>query len=203
MIKLITDPLYAAVLEVLRLTREPLLDVGCGMGVLAFYLREQGWKPPCTCVDVDHKKIAVAQRIQHQWPGPLNFHAGNAADGLPEHSGSVTLLDVLQYMPRHAQENLLASAAERVSADGVLVIRNAMAGSGGRPGFTKATDKLAHWWGWMGTVPRDYPERGSICKLLASHGLHGSFEPLWGRGPYYNWLGVFRRTPESEKSSKE
>src|SRR5436190_1470432 len=81
------------------------------------------------------------------------------------------LLDVLQYLPREAQEKMLMSAAARVSASGVLVIRNAMAGSCRRAAFTRATDKLAYWWGWMGTVPRDYPDRTHIAQALASHGL--------------------------------
>jgi 2-polyprenyl-3-methyl-5-hydroxy-6-metoxy-1,4-benzoquinol methylase len=194
MFKVLSDPLYATVLDVLRRTREPLLDIGCGIGVLAFYLREHGWDLPCTGVDVDGDKIAVARRIQHQWPGALDFQTRNAADGLPEHSGSVTLLDVLQYLPREAQEKMLMNAAVRVSANGVLVIRNAMAGSCKRAAFTRATDKLAYWWGWMGTVPRDYPERSHIAQALATQGLQGTFEPLWGHSPYYNWLGVFRRT---------
>src|SRR3954471_22980326 len=97
--KVLADPLYPAVLDVLRQTREPLLDVGCGMGVLAFYLRERGWQPPCTGVDVDPKKIALAQRLKHQWSGALDFRAADAIEGLPQHSGSVTLLDMLQYLP--------------------------------------------------------------------------------------------------------
>jgi 16S rRNA G1207 methylase RsmC len=192
--KVLMDPLYAAVLEALRPTREPLLDVGCGMGVLAFYLRERGWDAPCHCVDVDRKKIALAQRIQHRWPGAFAFHAVDVVSGLPDHSGSVTLLDMLQYLPHHAQDSLLASAAARVSADGVLVIRNAMSGGGGRHGITRVTDMLARWGRWMGTVPRDYPDRDSVCLSLAAQGLHGGFEPLWGRTPFHNWLGVFRRT---------
>jgi 16S rRNA G1207 methylase RsmC len=195
--KVLTDPLYPAVLEVLRPTREPLLDVGCGMGVLAFYLRERGWEQPCTGVDVDQRKIALAQRLQHQWSAGLDFHAADVTRGLPQHSGSVTLLDMLQYLPHDAQTGVLIAAAARVSPDGVLVIRNAMSGGGGRAGITRVTDMLARWGRWMGTKPRDYPDRNQICGTLAAHGLHGEFAPLWGRTPFHNWLGVFRRTVPS------
>jgi SAM-dependent methyltransferase len=191
--KVLADPVYAAVFEVLRLTREPLLDAGCGIGVLAFYLRERRWQPPCTCVDVDGRKIALAQRIQHLWPGTFDFHAGDAVNELPTHHGSVTLLDMLQYLPREAQKTMLLRAAERVSPGGVLVIRNAMSGSGGRHGITKLTDWFARWCRWMGMVPRHYPDAEDICGILAEHGLHGEFKPLWGRTPFHNWLGVFRR----------
>jgi SAM-dependent methyltransferase len=191
--KVLTDPLYPAVLEVLRPTQEPLLDVGCGMGVLAFYLREHGCALPCTCVDVDAGKIAIARRIQHKWTGSHEFSTGDAAQGLPEHHGSVTLLDMLQYLPREAQEALLINAAARVSPDGVLVIRNAMTGEGGRHGITKAMDWMARWWRWMGMTPKHYPDPATIRDTLAAEGLHGEFKPLWGRTPFHNWLGVFRR----------
>jgi SAM-dependent methyltransferase len=191
--KVLTDPLYPAVLDVLRQTREPLLDVGCGMGVLAFYLRERGWQPPCVGVDVDAKKIALAQRLQHQWSGALEFRAADVTRGLPQHSGSVTLLDMLQYLPHDAQTDVLISAASRVSAEGVLVIRNAMSGAGSRAGITRITDTLAGWGRWMGTRPKDYPDRAQVCDTLAAQGLHGDFEPLWGHTPFHNWLGVFRR----------
>lgn len=192
--KVLTDPLYPAVFEVLHPNHEPLLDVGCGMGVLAFYLREHGFEPPCTCVDIDDAKISLAQSIQHQWPGATSFHASDAVQALPDHNGSVTLLDMLQYLPHESQQPLLIAAAARVSHKGLLVIRNAMSGGGGRHGITLATDKIARWMRWMGVTPKHYPERQSILDTLAEQGLHGDFQPLWGHTPFHNWLGVFRRT---------
>ena len=53
--------------------------------------------------------------------------------------------------------------------------------------------KLAVWSRWIGAMPRDYPDRTTVCDLLAAQGLHGRFEPLWGRTPFHNWLGVFCR----------
>jgi SAM-dependent methyltransferase len=200
--KVLMDPLYEAVHKILRGTREPLLDIGCGMGVLAFYLREHGWAPPCTCVDVDLSKIVLARRLQHQWPGLVEFHAVDVVRGLPDHHGSVTLLDVLHYLPQDAQDPVLASAASRVSADGVLIIRNAMSGSTRRLGITKVTDWLGRWSRWMHTRPRHYPDPDSICATLAAHGLHGTFAPLWGRTPFHNWLGIFRRSQLSVISNR-
>jgi SAM-dependent methyltransferase len=194
--KVLTDPLYTAVWEALRNTREPLLDVGCGMGVLAFYLREHGWQEPCVCLDVDQGKIAIARRIQHQWPAPIQFLAGDAARGLPDHRGSVTLLDLLQYFSHDTQRSLLAAAASRVSENGVLIIRNAMVGKGGRHDITRVLDRAARWLRWMSVMPKDYPDRSSVCEILASHGLLGGFEPLWGRTPFHNWLGVFQRVSQ-------
>lgn len=193
--KLLADPLYPAVMEALHDSAEPLLDIGCGMGVLGFYLRDCGWKGACTGVDLDESKIRIARRIQHQWPGPFSFHAADAASGLPPHHGSVALLDVLQFMPPGAQQAVLHAAAARVSPGGMLIIRNAMAGAGHRHGITKAVDHFSRWCRWMGMRPREYPAATGIRDTLASQGLHGEFRPLWGRTPFHNWFGVFRHEP--------
>ena len=41
--KLRRDPIFPAAYELLRESNEPLLDVGCGVGLLAFYLRERNF----------------------------------------------------------------------------------------------------------------------------------------------------------------
>ena len=59
--KLRSDPAYEAVFERLKDLPQPVLDVGCGLGLLAFYLRERGFTPPVVGVDFDAEKIASAQ----------------------------------------------------------------------------------------------------------------------------------------------
>ena len=51
--KMSSDPLYSAVYERLRDRDEPILDVGCGAGLLALYLREHGHRAPIRGIDHD------------------------------------------------------------------------------------------------------------------------------------------------------
>src|SRR5690606_8912123 len=51
--KLRTDPLYPGVLAALRGSRAPLLDLGCGLGLLAHALRGDGQAMPYLGVDID------------------------------------------------------------------------------------------------------------------------------------------------------
>ena len=60
--KLATDPVYGGVLQALDGCDAPLLDLGCGIGLLAHYLRAAGRSMPYVGVDVDAGKIAVAER---------------------------------------------------------------------------------------------------------------------------------------------
>jgi hypothetical protein len=45
----------------------------------------------------------------------------------------------------------------------------------------------------MKSPPLHYPEAEEIESVLRGAGLEGSLNPLWGRTPFNNWLGVFVR----------
>ena len=60
--KLRSDPLYPGVVDALRGTQAPLLDLGCGIGLLAHALRTNGLSMPYRGVDIDAPKIAQAHR---------------------------------------------------------------------------------------------------------------------------------------------
>ncbi len=191
--KLATDPLYPAVYDVMRATTAPLLDVGCGMGVLAFYLRRRGWALPITGLDFDGRKIATACKLASGFGNDLTFFQGDAGVALPPHEGSVTVLDLLQYFSPDARDALLRECAARVAANGVLVIRTGIRDASLRFRVTRRIDQLATWVKWMKAVPVQYPQRDELVQVLREAGLDGEFEPLWGRTPFNSWLGVFRR----------
>ena len=191
--KLASDPLYPAVNEVLQATTAPLLDVGCGMGVLAFYLRQRGWRSAITGVDYDPRKIATARRLAGDFGTDMEFSEGDAATSLPAHCGSVTVLDIMQYFAPAARDGMLRECAARIADDGVLVIRTGIMDDTWRFRITRFIDRMADWVNWMKDPPLHYPSRDELCRLLGDAGLVGDFTPLWGRTPFNNWLGVFRR----------
>jgi 2-polyprenyl-3-methyl-5-hydroxy-6-metoxy-1,4-benzoquinol methylase len=61
--KLRRDPIYPAAYDLLGHSAEPILDVGCGVGLLAFYLRERGCRQPVLGLDVDARKIRYGATI--------------------------------------------------------------------------------------------------------------------------------------------
>ena len=192
--KLATDPLYPAVHAVLQTTSAPLLDVGCGMGVLACYLRQRGWRPAIRGVDSDARKIATARALAAGFGGTLEFVLGDAGAALPAHCGSIALLDVMQYLAPDARDAMLRRCAARIAEDGVLVIRSGLMDATRRFRVTRWVDRLAARVHWMQAAPVQYPRPDEVCPVLEEAGLSGEFKPLWGRTPFNNWLGVFRRT---------
>lgn len=167
----------------------PLLDIGCGLGLLAHVLRQHARTQPYLGVDIDADKIARAQRAGAR-AGLVDarFDCLDASVALPDHRGSVALLDVLQYLPAEAQPVLLREAAARVAPGGRLVIRTTLADNSGRDRTTRITDMLAHLVGWMGTRPRHYPDAASVRAPLEASGLELRMAPLYGNTPFNNWL---------------
>lgn len=213
--KLATDPLFAGVAEALQGCEHPLLDLGCGIGLLAQYLDAGGRQLAYLGVDNDRGKVEQARAAAAR--GGLT-HArfecvdlaeaiarldadGPTPDSPLAHSGSVAILDVLQFLPPQAQAPLLRCAAACVAPGGRLVIRTGLAGSDWRARTTRAVDQLSRVLRWMNTGPKAYPERDALDALLGGAGLSVQFSPLWGGTPFNNWLVVAERSATQDSGS--
>jgi len=191
--KLRTDPLYPAVHQQLCGSQLPLLDLGCGLGLLAIYLREMGVAVPIRGVDYDSRKITAARtalgRSRH---AALDFSTHDLREGLPDHSGNVTILDILQFFTPAEQEKLLESAAGRVASGGKLIIRSGLRDPSWRFRITVAGDLLAKASAWMKAAPTHYPAAEDFQRLLSSFGKV-AVSPLWGHTPFNNHLIVMEK----------
>ena len=190
--KLRSDPLYDGVFSELAGSKLPLLDLGCGIGILAFYLRERGLDVPILGTDYDVVKIDAANAAATDY-SDLEFRHGDARSGIPDHSGNVSILDILQFFTAEQQGKLLAAAARRVAPDGKLIIRTGLKDSGWRFNVTYLGDLLAKATFWMKAAPTHYPTRESLTDCLADLGFRAKITPLWGKTPFNNHLAVFQR----------
>ena len=192
--KLASDPLYPGVVAALRGCDAPLLDLGCGIGLLAHALRADGQAMRYAGVDFDAGKIAVANTAAAR--AKLDDVAFATCDLLrqcPPHRGSVALLDVLQYLPDAAQERVLDDAIAMLEPGARLVIRSGLHDDNARGRTTRMVDRLANAIGWMRSAPLRYPTRDWFERKLADAGLAADFRPLHGRTPFNNWLIVATR----------
>lgn len=193
--KVTSDPAYNAVFSELIDTELPLLDIGCGMGVLAFYLSSRGFDRRVVGFDYDETKITDANAVREKFypDAPMHFSAGDARVTLPEHLGSVTILDILQYFSAEEMEKLLRQAARCVAPGGKIVIRSGLVDDGWRFRVTTAVDKFARRVGWMQGSPVQYPTAAQFRSVLVEEGLVGTIKPLWGKTPFNNYLISFSR----------
>lgn len=192
--KVKTDPLYGAVYDELRGSDLPLLDLGCGLGLLAFYLRERGLAFPIRGVDYDPRKIRSAEKVAAALSlKGLTFATHDARSGLPEHSGNVSILDILQFFTPSEQEILLGRAASLVAPGGKLVIRSGLRDKSMRFRITVAGDFLAKASFWMKAAPTHYPSADDFRRILSPFG-RVSISPLWGGTPFNNHLIVLEKS---------
>lgn len=189
--KLRSDPLYPGVIDALRGTGAPLLDLGCGIGLLAHALRDAGIALPYRGVDIDARKIARASRAAaNAGLQEVAFECTDLAAAIPAHRGSVAILDVLQFVPPQAQDAILDAAVAMLVPGSRLVLRTGLDDGSARARTTRRIDTLSRTLRWMNAGPQRYPDAEALGARFEAAGLACEFTPLYGRTPFNNWRVV-------------
>lgn len=183
--KIRTDPVYDAVFERLHGSDQPLLDIGCGIGILALYLRERGFAAPIRGVDHDERKIAIARSVVPD----VDLHTGDARAAI-DRGGTVVLLDLLHYFTSEEQARMLAAAAAQAET---VIIRDAIRDGSWRYRVTYAQEVFSRVVRWLRAERLYFPARDDVIRPFA--GFDVEVVPLYGRTPFNNYLFVFRRSP--------
>jgi SAM-dependent methyltransferase len=182
------DPVYEAVFA--RVPDTPLLDIGCGIGLLAFFLRERGFTEPIVGVDHDSRKILAASRaVAGRYQG-LTFRTGDAREPL-NFQGSIVMLDLLHYFDDATQLCILRNAAASVAPGGAAIIRDALRDGTWRYRLTYLQESAARAIGWLRAERLNFPTRRTL--IAAFDGFTVEETPLRGVMPFNNYLFVFRR----------
>lgn len=203
--KLSHDPLYFGVLrQGLVPSNSRVLDLGCGQGIMLSLLAvaEQsvlGWPPYWPRApqqlqlagmdlrqrEVDRARRALGDRAQ-VWQSDLALTDYPEADVL-------FLFDVLHYLPARAQEEVLWRAADALSGGGLLLVREASAGTGLSFTVTRAAERfnaLAR-----GETRQRFRYRSSAewTDLLGHYGFKVSTHAMDEGTPFANVLLVARK----------
>ncbi len=191
--KLRRDRIYPAAYELLRSSAAPILDVGCGVGLLAFYLRERACRQRVIGLDVDARKIRFGAKIaaDHYRDIEIRFH--DVGKTIPDFSGNVALFDVLHYLPEPEQHTLLSRLAACVAPGGLLVIRDCPRDAGPRYWMTWLAEKFAQAISWNVEGALHFPSRRSIDAVFSAAEFERESRPLWGASPFNNHIFIFRR----------
>jgi 2-polyprenyl-3-methyl-5-hydroxy-6-metoxy-1,4-benzoquinol methylase len=191
--KLRSDPIFAAAFELLNEAPTlPLLDVGCGIGLFEFYLRERGLTAPLTGVDFDKRKIASAQRVAKRGAYPdLTFTLHDAMTS-QEFRGHVVIFDVLHYLDAAQQARLLERAASQIAPGGYCLIRDTLRDASWRFRVTQAEEFILRAVTWLKSGVVHYPTTEEISAPFRARGFSSEVRPLWGRTPFNSYLFTFR-----------
>lgn len=189
--KLRHDPVYQAVLDRLRDQPGPLLDIGCGIGLLEVYLRESGLQQPIIGFDHDAGKVAVARELAGRYHD-IDLRVADIRGEVP--SGmNVTALDVLHYFSDAEQERIVERIAAGVPEGGVAIVRDAIRDGSWRYRLTAVQEALSRAIRWLKAERLNFPTRQRIVAPFLHRGFTAEVVPLSGRTPFNNYLFVFRR----------
>jgi 2-polyprenyl-3-methyl-5-hydroxy-6-metoxy-1,4-benzoquinol methylase len=191
--KLRRDRIYQTAYDLLRSSSAPILDVGCGVGLLAFYLRERACRQPVLGLDVDARKICIGAEIaaEHYHDIELRFH--DVSKTIPDFSGNVALFDVLHYLPPARQTALLTQLVDCIMPGGLLIIRDCPREPSPRYWITLLAEKFAQMISWNLNSPLHFPSRTSIDEVFDAAEFERETRPLWGASPFNNHVFIFRR----------
>ena len=182
-LKIRHDPVYDAVFERIHETEEPVLDVGCGVGVLAAYLRARGFHAPIRGIDHDERKIAIARNVVPE----VGFGVADARTAIDD-GGTVVLLDLLHYFRADDQARILASAATHA---GTVIVRDAIRDGSWRYRLTYLQEAFSRAVRWLRAERLHFPHRDDVVRPFSK--FEAEVVPLYGRTPFNNYLFVFRR----------
>lgn len=186
------DPAYPATASILGSSGLPILDVGCGIGLLAAFLRESGLTSPLIGLEPDAAKVAQAETLVASRYPDLNFLVGDARE-LPAFSGNVVLLDILHYMSPSDQQEVLRAVASRIAPGGCALIRTTFRDRSWRYLATLLEEALVRSSGWIRGGHCRFPSRSEVEAPFASQNFQVRTSPLWGKTPFNSHLVEIRR----------
>ena len=195
--KLRDDPVFPAAFDLLQHTPLPVLDLGCGMGLLQFYLRECGYDAPLFGVDFDERKIRQADRVGRQAYRDLTFTTGDAGSA-ENFSGHIVMLDMLHYLDATRQAALLAQVAAQIAPGGYCLIRDTLRDGSWRFRATAFGELFITAVSWQKTRAVHYPTVEATCAPFRERGFSCEVRPLWGRTPFNSYLFTFRAPEQSQ-----
>jgi 2-polyprenyl-3-methyl-5-hydroxy-6-metoxy-1,4-benzoquinol methylase len=172
----------------------PLLDIGCGIGLLGQYLHANGLITDYLGVDHDSRKIIAGQRALRQagLEGALTLRQ---ADGLAPQAlrGHVALLDVLHYLSAADQQAMLRHAAAHLAPGGLLIVRSVLRERSWRYAFTRCSEFFLRVSGWMRVGAQHYPAAAELRAGMEAAGLNVHMRSLHGKTPFDSYLIVAER----------
>jgi 2-polyprenyl-3-methyl-5-hydroxy-6-metoxy-1,4-benzoquinol methylase len=191
--KLWSDPAYPAVYDLLRDSDEPLVDVGCGLGLLGFYLRERAFQQPIIGLDFDRRKIRYATEIGSSSYRQLEFRQHDIREESPPFRGNMAILDALHYLSPVDQKTLLVRLRSQVAPGGMLILRDCPRDGTARYWCTYLAEIFTQCITWSVATPLHFPSREAICENFDMDEFSFESRPLWGGTPFNNQLFIFQR----------
>jgi SAM-dependent methyltransferase len=186
--KLLHDPLFQTALAILMEREGQIIDLGCGLGLLALWLREHGCKISYLGCDLDSWKVnagrCAAARLTYE---EIEFITGNMLELPLNGATTICAFDVLHYLPPIGQEQMILKLAEAARTGALVLIRTGVRGCGWHSGLAE----LQEWWirasGWIPSTNRTLPRLDEMVRKFETLDCRVEVTPLHGIIPFSNY----------------
>lgn len=191
--KITLDPAYRYLARQARNSQRPLLDIGCGAGVLAAYLRACGHTARISGSDLDAKKIRTAQQALAR--ENCDFRVGDVRDlcrnpqsSAPLPDTDIIMLDVLHYLNRRERHQLIESFSALLTTGSRVFLRTTLRDNSLRFAATRAEEWFVKACGWIPFSSVEFPEKQELLEAAAGAALTCVLTPMWGITPFNSYM---------------
>ncbi len=192
--KLRHDPVYRALLE-LDLTRSggTVLDLGCGRGITLALLATAGTTTCMPYLFGIEQRPEDAQTARTALGASAEIVTGDILTTPLPGARVVLLIDVLLYLPAHAQERVMDRVVQVLEPGGLLILREADRGPSWRFRLTRWAERICAMTRGNWRAAYHYRSRAAWADALTRRGFQVLQNPMNQGTPFANVLFVGRR----------
>jgi hypothetical protein len=193
-LKLAIDPLFETAWKFIVLRGAPVVEIGCGLGLLGITMRAAGLVERYRGSDTSVWKINKAKQAMRYFGfEEVGYEVNDALSTQIPAGATVCLFDSLHLLPPDEQESLLDRLAGAAESGSLVLIRTAFRNSGLRYYSTLLKEYLTRPGFWIRGGVIFFPERGELLAAFTRRGLQTAVSPLWGGMPFGGHLIVVER----------
>ena len=189
--KLAWDPVFTTAWKIIINRGKPVLDIGCGLGLLGISMRAAGIPFPYRGADPSIWKINKAlETMRYYGFEEVAFEVNDALNTPIPQGVTVFVVDVLHYLKPAEQKKMLDRLADAAEAGSLVLIRTSFKGGGLRYALTLAQEFWTRISGWIRGGAINFPVRKELLGVFKKRSLKVMVTPLWGKTPFASELIV-------------
>ena len=189
-----SDPVFKTSWKFISIRRQPVWDIGCGLGLLGISMRGAGLTERYRGFDTSAWKVNLGKEAMRYFGfDELGFEVRDALSVEIPTGTTVCMFDVLHYLSPVDQKLMLERLAKAAESGSLILLRTTFKDSGWRYLATLVEE----WWtratGWINGGDVNFPRRQELVSFFKERGLGIGVTPLWGKTPFGGELVVIEK----------
>lgn len=183
------DPIFPLARREIVLRQQPVVDIGCGLGLLGISMRAAGLPYRYRGIDLVPWKVNKARDVvRHYGFEDIGFDVADALATQIPPGATVFMVDVIQQLDSTSQTAMLGRLADAAEAGSLVILRTALSGHGLRSFASLLKElRISIKTGTRKGVV-NFPTREQLEQFFAARRLKLTIGPFWGRTPFATHL---------------